>query len=114
MQPSDLAGQEIAARIDRLPPCHVIRRLVVRIAVGNWFEAYELFMPAFISIGLIKVGFTPAPQRAFWIFAASQASSPPALPARSKARCCSANCPTNWLGDRSSSGRCTSTLYSIC
>ena len=56
MQPSDLAGQEIAARIDRLPPCHVIRRLVVRIAVGNWFEAYGLFMPGFISIGLIKDG----------------------------------------------------------
>jgi len=56
MRPSDLAGQEIAARIDRLPPCRAIRRLVLRIAVGNWFEAYELFMPGFISIGLIKDG----------------------------------------------------------
>lgn len=56
MQPGDLAGQEIAGRIDRLPSCRAIRRLVLRIAVGNWFEAYELFMPGFISIGLINDG----------------------------------------------------------
>ena len=53
---TDLAAQEIAARIDRLPPSRHLLRLVLRIAVGNWFEAYELFMPGFISIGLIGDG----------------------------------------------------------
>ena len=53
---SNLSAQEIADRIDRLPSCRAILRRVCLIAVGNWFEAYELFMPGFISIGLISDG----------------------------------------------------------
>lgn len=44
------------ARIDRLPPSRYLTRLVARIATGGWFEFYELFMPGFISLGLVKAG----------------------------------------------------------
>jgi MFS transporter, putative metabolite:H+ symporter len=46
----------ILARIDRLPPSRYLVGLVARIASGGWFEFYELFMPGFISIGLVKSG----------------------------------------------------------
>ena len=44
----------IIARIDRLPPSRHLAGLVGRIAAGGWFEFYELFMPGFILLGLIK------------------------------------------------------------
>ncbi|MDR3522145.1 MAG: MFS transporter [Acidocella sp.] len=46
----------ILARIDRLPPSRHLTGLVARIAAGGWFEFYELFMPGFISIGLVRAG----------------------------------------------------------
>jgi putative MFS transporter len=46
----------ILARIDRLPPSRHLIGIVARIAAGGWFEFYELFMPGFISLGLIKSG----------------------------------------------------------
>jgi MFS transporter, putative metabolite:H+ symporter len=50
----------ILARIDRLPPSRTLFTLVARIASGGWFEFYELFMPGFISVGLIRSHlFTP-------------------------------------------------------
>jgi len=44
----------ILARIDRLPPSRHLTFLVARIATGNWFEFFELFMPGFISLGLVR------------------------------------------------------------
>ncbi len=46
----------VIARIDRLPPSRYLIGLVGRIASGGWFEFYELFMPGFISLGLIRSG----------------------------------------------------------
>ncbi|MEX3939006.1 hypothetical protein AB4Y44_05520 [Paraburkholderia sp. BR10937] len=46
----------VSARLDRLPPTRYFRGLVARIAVGGWFEFYEMFMPAYISLGLIHSG----------------------------------------------------------
>jgi putative MFS transporter len=46
----------VLARIDRLPRSRYLAGLVGRIAAGGWFEFYELFMPGFISLGLIKSG----------------------------------------------------------
>ncbi|WP_186140197.1 MFS transporter [Burkholderia gladioli] len=46
----------ISARLDRLPPTRYFRGLVARIAIGGWFEFYEMFMAAYISLGLIKGG----------------------------------------------------------
>ncbi|MHB8145940.1 MAG: MFS transporter [Vulcanimicrobiaceae bacterium] len=44
----------IAARLDRLPPSRYFRGLVARISLGGWFEFYDLFMAAYIALGLIK------------------------------------------------------------
>lgn len=46
----------VLARIDRLPRSRYLAGLIGRIAAGGWFEFYELFMPGFISLGLIKSG----------------------------------------------------------
>lgn len=46
----------VLARIDRLPPSRHLVGLVGRIASGGWFEFYELFMPGFISLGLVHAG----------------------------------------------------------
>ena len=46
----------ILARIDRLPPSRHLMGLVARIAAGGWFEFFELFMPGFISLGLVRSG----------------------------------------------------------
>ena len=46
----------ITARIERLPACGPLRRIVLAIAIGGWFEFYELFMPAGISPELIGDG----------------------------------------------------------
>jgi MFS transporter, putative metabolite:H+ symporter len=49
-------GPSVSARLDRLPPTRYFRGLVVRIAIGGWFEFYEMFMAAYISLGLIRSG----------------------------------------------------------
>jgi MFS transporter, putative metabolite:H+ symporter len=54
--PLGASGHTILARIDRLPPSRYLIGLVARIASGGWFEFYELFMPGFISLGLVKAG----------------------------------------------------------
>ncbi len=46
----------ILSRVDRLPPSRYLVGLVARIASGGWFEFYELFMPGFIVLGLVKAG----------------------------------------------------------
>ncbi|HVA38959.1 MAG TPA: MFS transporter [Candidatus Dormibacteraeota bacterium] len=46
----------LAARLDRLPPSRYLRGLVARISLGGWFEYYDLFMTAYIALGLIKSG----------------------------------------------------------
>ncbi len=46
----------LVARLDRLPPSRHFYRLVALIAVGGWFEFYELFMPGGISLGLVGTG----------------------------------------------------------
>lgn len=49
-------GHAILARIDRLPHSRYLLGLVARIAAGGWFEFFELFMPGFISLGLVREG----------------------------------------------------------
>lgn len=43
----------LVARLDRLPSCRHFYKIVALIAIGGWFEFYELFMPGGISLGLI-------------------------------------------------------------
>jgi putative MFS transporter len=49
-------GHAILARIDRLPNSRYVLGIVARIAAGGWFEFFELFMPGFISLGLVREG----------------------------------------------------------
>lgn len=51
-----LGEPTVSARLDRLPPTRYFRGLVARIAIGGWFEFYEMFMAAYISLGLIGSG----------------------------------------------------------
>ncbi|MEF9421132.1 MFS transporter [Xanthomonas citri] len=53
-QPSSSA--QIAARIDRLPASATLWRLVGLLALGGFFELYDLFQTAYISPGLIGDG----------------------------------------------------------
>jgi len=47
---------EITARIDRLPACRAVWRLVVLLSLGAFFEMYDLFQTAYVSPGLISSG----------------------------------------------------------
>ena len=47
---------EITARIDRLPACWTVWRLVVFLSLGAFFEMYDLFQTAYVSPGLISSG----------------------------------------------------------
>ena len=49
----DAVRHAIMARTERLPACGALRRMVLLIAIGGWFEFYELFMPAGIAPGLV-------------------------------------------------------------
>jgi putative MFS transporter len=46
----------IAARIDRLPPTSMVRKLIILISLGGWFEFYDLFFTAAVGAGLVKSG----------------------------------------------------------
>ena len=46
----------IAARIDRLPTTRFVRKLIVLISLGGWFEFYDLFFTAAVGAGLVKSG----------------------------------------------------------
>ncbi|KAB7769442.1 MFS transporter [Xanthomonas maliensis] len=46
----------IAARIDRLPASATLWRLVILVALGGFFELYDLFQTAYISPGLLHDG----------------------------------------------------------
>src|SRR5579872_191321 len=46
----------IAARLDRLPTTFHIKKLIALISLGGMFEFYDLFMIAYIALGLIKAG----------------------------------------------------------
>ncbi|MGB6654697.1 MAG: hypothetical protein WBE64_21380 [Xanthobacteraceae bacterium] len=47
------APHAILARIERLPASRSLLKLIVLIAIGGWFEFYELFMPGAVSLGLV-------------------------------------------------------------
>jgi MFS transporter, putative metabolite:H+ symporter len=47
---------EITARIERLPSCRELWRLIVLLSLGGSFEMYDLFQTAYLSPGLISSG----------------------------------------------------------
>lgn len=46
----------INARLDRLPTTRVVWIWVLLIAIGGWFEFYDLFFTAYVGPGLVKSG----------------------------------------------------------
>jgi MFS transporter, putative metabolite:H+ symporter len=49
-------GAEVEARLDRIPASPYLWRLIALLALGGFFEFYELFMTGFVSPGLIRDG----------------------------------------------------------
>jgi putative MFS transporter len=54
MPPNNAA--QITARIDRLPACWEVWRLVILLSLGAVFEMYDLFQTAYLSPGLLSSG----------------------------------------------------------
>src|ERR1700730_18509975 len=50
------SAEEITGRIDRLPSCWSVWRLIVLLSLGGAFEFYDLFQTAYLSPGLIANG----------------------------------------------------------
>ena len=46
----------IARRLDALPVNAGLRRIVARVSAGGWFEFYDLFMSAYIGLGMVRGG----------------------------------------------------------
>ena len=53
---AEAAVVTVAARLDRLPPSWHMRKLITLLSLGAWFEFYDLFLPAYVQIGLYKEG----------------------------------------------------------
>jgi putative MFS transporter len=53
---SILSAAAVSARLDALPASRGLYALVARISAGGWFEAYDLFMLAYISLGMVRSG----------------------------------------------------------
>jgi putative MFS transporter len=64
MPPSSTA--QITARIDRLPACWEVWRLVILLSLGAAFEMYDLFQTAYLSPGLLSSGIFRAGEKGFF------------------------------------------------
>jgi len=53
---SSVRAEIVASRLDALPMTSGLFRLVARISAGGWFESYDLFMLAYISLGMVRSG----------------------------------------------------------
>jgi len=47
---------DVLSRVDRLPSCRVVWRLIALLSFGGCFEIYDLFQTAYLSPGLIASG----------------------------------------------------------
>lgn len=52
----DAISRSISARLDRLPASRPVWLLVCALALGGWFEIYDMFVTAYIGPGLVKAG----------------------------------------------------------
>ncbi|MCK1290878.1 MFS transporter [Bradyrhizobium sp. 30] len=66
---SSATPADLAARIDRLPTTKSLWKLVALIALGAWFEAYDLFFTGYIAPGLAKSGILTETTQSFFGFA---------------------------------------------
>ncbi|BAO94138.1 MFS transporter [Caballeronia insecticola] len=49
-------GRGISDRLDRLPASRPVWFLISMLALGGWFEIYDMFLTAYIGPGLVKAG----------------------------------------------------------
>src|SRR6202047_2654429 len=61
------SAAEITARIDRLPACRELWRLIILLSLGGAFEMYDLFQTAYLSPGLIASGFFVAGAKGLFV-----------------------------------------------
>jgi putative MFS transporter len=57
---------DIAARIERLPASRPLWALIALLALGGFFEHYDLFMTAYVSPGLTKAGVFQGEHKGFF------------------------------------------------
>src|ERR1700680_3462536 len=68
----DPSSATVAARLDRLPDSQYLRRLIVLLSLGGFFEFYDLFFTAYIAPALYQSGiFTPTTKGFFGVGFAS-------------------------------------------
>ena len=51
-----ITAAEISARIDRLPATRTIWTLIVFLALGGFFEFYDIFFTGYVAPGMVKAG----------------------------------------------------------
>lgn len=56
----------VSERLDRLPSCGYLKGLTARIALGGWFEFYEMFMAGYIALGLVGGGLFTEKSRGYF------------------------------------------------
>lgn len=54
--PMPVTSESIAARLDRLPPCKTLWRIAFLLALGGFFETYEMFSTSFVIPGIVRSG----------------------------------------------------------
>src|SRR5258706_2882353 len=51
---AQLTAAGISARLDRIPASRPVWAMVFMLALGAWFEIYDMFLTAYVSPGLVK------------------------------------------------------------
>jgi putative MFS transporter len=64
---SKLAPNQVAARLDRLPVGWFHYRFLAMIALGTWFDYYDNFVAASLTVTLPRAGVLPEAQPGEWI-----------------------------------------------
>jgi MFS transporter, putative metabolite:H+ symporter len=67
--PPDPRATSIAARLERLPVSRFHRRFITLIALGAWFDFYDIFMVAYLAAALRGSGFLTVQQMTLFVSA---------------------------------------------
>lgn len=64
--PGVQSAEMIAARLDRLPACKSLWRFVMLLALGGFFETFEMFSTSFVIPGMVRSGVLVATTEGFF------------------------------------------------